>query len=201
MIQRATLIAFILLALFTGGVLFEAFYAPQSATSIEELLTQDISMPKNEEKYPNKQMRSGVSKDLWIANKEGGRLHHHIESPRSILTAVQKGSQIELTEQMINMRCFLQEKIEDDDGKLTQNIRYFQSSEGTYRYSDQLFNAHSVFLALYSLPGDTLTTTLDPSTAFLKGVADEVSLSFSNGSPNFQAEKFKAHIRPQEERR
>lgn len=141
-------------------------------------------------------MRSGVSKDLWVTGHDQKRIHHHIESPRSILTAVQKGSQIELTEQMINMRCFFQEKIEEEEGELRQNIRYLQSSEGVYHYSDHLFDAHSVFLALYTLPGDTLTTTLDPKTAYLRGVADDVSLSFSNGSPNFHAEKFKAQIRP-----
>ena len=141
-------------------------------------------------------MRSGVSKDLWTSGHDQKRLHHHIESPRSILTAIRKGNQIELTEQMINMRCFLQEKIEGDEGELHQNIRYLQSSEGVYRYSDRLFNAHSVFLALHTIPGDKLTTTLDPKTAYLKGVADDVSLSFSSGSPNFHAEKFKAQIRP-----
>lgn len=153
-------------------------------------------MPKQEEKYPNKQMRSGVSKDLWITGHNHQRLHHHIESPRSILTAVQKGSQMELTEQMINMRCYFQEKIEEEEGEVYQNIRYLQSSEGVYHYSDHLFDAHSVFLALYTLPGDTLTTTLDPKMAYLRGVADDVSLSFSDGSPNFHAEKFKAQIRP-----
>lgn len=196
MIKRATLVAFLLLAIFTTGAFFEAFYSTKGGESIEQVLTQDVSMPKNEEKYPNKQMRSGVSKDLWIANRENGRLHHHIESPRSILTAIQKGNQIELTEQMINMRCFFQEKIEEEDGEIRQNIRYLQSSEGTYHYSDQLFDAHSVFLALYNLPGNTLTTTLDPQAAFLRGVADDVSLTFSNGSPNFHAKKFKAQIRP-----
>jgi len=161
---------------------------------MEEILTQDVSMLKNEGKYPNKQMRSGVSKDLWLADQKSGRLHHHIESPRSILTAIQKEGHIELTEQMINMHCFSQEKIEEENGIFKQTIRYLESSEGTYHYADQLFDAHSVFLALYSLPGETLTLILDPKTAYLKGVADNVSLSFSDGAPNFRAEKFKAQI-------
>ena len=197
MIKRATLFAFFLLALFTGGVIFQAFYSPNGIKSIEETLTEDITMPKNEGKYPNKQMRSGVSKDLWISSSEKGRLHHHIESPRSILTAISHGNHIELVEQMIGMKCYFQEKIEEDNGVLTQNIRYLQSAEGTYRYTDHHFDAHSVFLALYRLPGETLSTKLDSNDAYLKGIAEEVSLSFSNGSPNFHAEKFKAQIRPQ----
>jgi hypothetical protein len=200
LIKRATFFAFLILILFTIGVIFEAFYSTKEIKNIEELLTQDVFMQKHEGKYPNKQMRSGVSKDLWITSHGQHRLHHHIESPRSILTAAEKGGQIELIEQMINMRCFFQEKIEEEEGKLRQNIRYLQSSEGIYHYSNHLFDAHSVFLALFTLPGDTLTTTFDPKTAYLRGVADNVSLSFSNGAPNFHAEKFKAQIRPHGDR-
>lgn len=197
MIKRATLFAALFLLLFTSGVIFKAFYSSKEIKSIEETLTEKISMPKNEEKYPNKQMRSGVSKDLWISDSGSMRLHHHIESPRSILTAIPHGNRIELVEQMIGMKCYFQEKIEDNDGVTVQSIRYLQSGEGTYRYTDHFFDAHSVFLALYRMPGEILTTNLDTNNAYLKGVAEEVTLSFSNGSPNFHAEKFKAQIRPQ----
>lgn len=197
MINRATFFACLFLILFTGGVIFKAFYSSKEVKSIEETLTEEISMPKHEEKYPNKQMRSGVSKDLWISDNGKERLHHHIESPRSILTAIPHGTRIELVEQMIGMKCYFQEKIEEDRGEIVQNIRYIQSEDGTYRYTDHYFDAHSVFLALYRIPGETLSTQLDTKDAYLKGIAEEVTLSFSDGSPNFHAEKFKAQIRPQ----
>lgn len=197
MIKRTTIIAFFLLVLFTGGVLFQAFYSFKEGGSIEEMLTQEISMPKHEEKFPNKQMRKGVAKDLWISNKDHVRLHHHIESPRSILTAIPHGNRVELIEQMIGMKCFFQEKLEKEEGEPMQQIRYLQSGEGTYRYTDHFFDAHSVFLALYRISGESLVTHLDADDAYLKGIAEEVSLSFSNGTPNFHAEKFKAQIRPQ----
>ena len=197
MIKRTTIIAFFVLILFTGGVLFQAFYSFKEGGSIEEMLTQEISMPKHEEKFPNKQMRKSVAKDLWISNKDHVRLHHHIESPRSILTAIPYGNRVELIEQMIGMKCFFQEKLEKEEGEPMQQIRYLQSGEGTYRYTDHFFDAHSVFLALYRMPGESLVTNLDADDAYLKGVAEEVSLSFSNGTPNFHAEKFKAQIRPQ----
>jgi len=197
LIKRTTIIAFFLLFLFTGGVLFQAFYSFKEGRSIEEMLTQEISMPKHEEKFPNKQMRKGVAKDLWISNKDHVRLHHHIESPRSILTAIPHGNRVELIEQMIGMKCFFQEKLEKEEGEPMQQIRYLQSGEGTYRYTDHFFDAHSVFLALYRISGESLVTHLDADDAYLKGIAEEVSLSFSNGTPNFHAEKFKAQIRPQ----
>ena len=178
-------------------MIFEAFYSSNEVKSIEETLTEEISMPKHEEKYPTKQMRSGVSKDLWISEKGTTRLHHHIESPRSILTAIPHENRIELVEQMMGMKCYFQEKLEDKGDEAIQSIRYLQSEEGTYRYTDHYFDAHSVFLALYRIPGETLTTHLDTKDAYLKGIAEEVTLSFSEGSPNFHAEKFKAQIRPQ----
>jgi len=197
LIKRATIFASLFLVLFTSGVIFEAFYSSKDVKSIEETLTEEICMPKHEEKYPNKQMRSGVSKDLWISEKGTTRLHHHIESPRSILTAIPHGNRIELVEQMIGMKCYFQERIDDEEGEVIQNIRYLQSEEGTYRYTDHYFDAHSVFLALYRLPGETLITHLDTKDAYLKGIAEEVSLTFSGGTPDFHAEKFKAQIRPQ----
>ncbi|WP_316356434.1 hypothetical protein [Candidatus Neptunichlamydia sp. REUL1] len=197
MIKRTTIIAFFILVLFTGGVLFQGFYSFKEGGSIEEMLTQEISMPKHEEKFPNKQMRKGVAKDLWISDKDHVRLHHRIESPRSILTAIPHGNRVELIEQMIGMKCFFQERLEKEEGEPMQQIRYLQSGEGTYRYTDHFFDAHSVFLALYRMPGESLVTHLDADDAYLKGIAEEVSLSFSNGTPNFHAEKFKAQIRPQ----
>ncbi|NRA89996.1 MAG: hypothetical protein HRU43_02550 [Simkaniaceae bacterium] len=197
MIKKTTLIAFFILTLFTGGVMYQAFYSSKYRESIEDLLTQEISMPEHEEKYPNKQMRKGVEKDLWIYDNSNARLHHHVESPRSILTAIPHGNRVELIEQMIGMKCYFQEKLEVEDGKQIQQVRYLESGEGTYHYTDHYFDAQSVFLALFRLPGSELSMRTDINEAYLKGVAEKVSLSFSDGSPNFQAEKFKAQIRPQ----
>lgn len=199
MIRRATFFGFVFLALFIGGVIFETFYSSKGGETIEEILTSHHSTPKNEEKYPSKQMRSHVSKDLWITDEEKGRLHHRIECPRSILTAIPAGNKTELVEQMIEMQCFFQEKIEKTEEGTFQHIRFLQSNEGTYHYSSHLFDANAVFLALYEMPGETLVKTLDPKTAFMQGVAGNVTLSLSEGAPNFHAEKFKAHIRPQQE--
>lgn len=197
MIKNTAIIAFFLLAIFTGGVLFQAFYSLEQGGSIEEMLTQEISIPKHEEKFPNEQIRTGVTKDLWMSDKEMVRLHHHIESPRSVLTAIPDGSHFKLVEQMIGMKCYFQEKLEEEGGELMQQIRYLQSEEGTYQYTDHFFNTKAVFLALYRLPGKTLLTDLSDNKAYLEGVAEGVSLSLSNGSPNFHAKKFKAEIHPQ----
>ena len=197
MLKQTTLIASLLLVLCCASILYKVIEHPSNGQRVEEILTQEMEMPQKETKYPTRQMRSGVSKDLWIHDAEMGRLHHHIESPRSILTVYSSDKHMHLIEQMIGMKCYLQEKVERDDRTLSQQIRYIESKEGTYRYSDHHFDAHSVFLALFRLPGDQLSTKLNIEEAFLRGVAREVSLSFSGDNPNFHAQNFKAHIRPQ----
>ncbi len=193
MIQKTTIFACIFLVLFTGGVFFRALYSPKSI-NIEETLTEEITLSQEEKKYPTKQVRKGVSKDLWVNDKEGTRLHHHIESPRSILTAISHGSRIELVEQMIGMECYFQEKLEEES---FQQIRYLRSEEGTYHYTGHFFDAPSVFLALYRLPGKTLPLSLPSDAAYLEGIAEKVSLSFSGASSSFHADKFKAEVSPQ----
>jgi len=191
MFQRTTIITFLLLTLVTGLSVFSVLKRSKTAP-----FPHEWKAPKQATLYPTKQMRSGVQKDLWIAN-DGFRLHHRMISPRSILTAYPKGENFEIIEEMQGMKCYLQEHIEKGENP-TQQIRFIESASGTYRYSDQHFEAHQVFLALFRMPGDTLETTLDFNDAFLKGVAQEVSLSFSEKSPDFHAEKFKAHIRPKQ---
>ena len=170
---------------------------PQEKKSARSLLTQQIKTPQEASEPPPQQIRTGVSKDLWITDETLERLHHHIESPHSILTIYNHGSHLELIEKMKGMKCYLQEKIESDTDTFIQQIRFIESTEGTYHYSDHHFNAPSVFLALFRMPGQTLFTDLKLDQAFLKGVAQEVSLSFAEDRPNFHAQKFKAHVLPQ----
>lgn len=187
MLKRTTLFSLLFLMAITGLSLFFVL-APSNMPLTEESLWGS----KEETLYPTRQMRSGVQKDIWVS-AQNGRLHHLIKSPRSVLTAIPKGKNFELVEEMLGMKCYLQENLENGH----QQIRFIESHSGTYYYLDQRFIARQVFLALFRLPGQELKTELDYSAAFLKGVAEEVSLSFSQDSPNFHAEKFKAHIRPE----
>jgi len=189
MLQRTTIITLIILVTLTGLSVYHTLTRDKF-----EAVKQEWKAPKEATCYPTKQMRSGVQKDLWMAD-DGLRLHHRMISPRSILTAYPKGENFELVEEMQGMKCYLQENIETGE-TMMQQIRFIESESGIYRYSDQHFDAHQVFLALFRLPGNQLTTHLDLDAAFLKGIAEEVSLSLAENSPDFQAEKFKAHIRP-----
>ncbi|MEM8728068.1 MAG: hypothetical protein AAGE99_05110 [Chlamydiota bacterium] len=197
MITRATIFASLFLTLFTSALIFGAFYFSKDLKSVEKVLTEEIRMAKEGETSPDKQLRSRVSKDLWFSENGATRLHYHIESPRSILTPIPDGNRLDLVEQMFGMKCYFQEKIDNKEGIVTQQIRYLESEEGIYRYTDHYFDAHSVSLALYRLPGETLTTDLDAKEAYLEGIAEGVTLSLAGETPDFHAEKFKAHIRAQ----
>jgi len=198
LIKRFTIFACLFLTLFTSTVFFKIFYSPKNPHETQEWLTKTTSNPKYQENFFNKQIRSGVSKDLWILEKGKQRLHHHVESPYSILTATPNANRIELVEQMLDMKCYFQEKIEEEKKHLIQNIRYFESKEGLYHYTNHSFTADSVFLRLHRIPGDILTTNLDLNEPYLKGLAENITLSFSEKLPRFHAEKFKAQVWAQE---
>lgn len=187
MLKLTTFLAFIFLFTLTS---LSIYYVAVRNISDENI--HKWTPPKEITSYPTKQIRTGVQKDLWISDN-GLRLHHQILSPQSILTAYPKGESFELVEDMHEMKCYLQEHIEPGE-KHMQQIRFIKSHSGTYRYSDQYFHAQQVFLALFKIPGNTLDTHLDFDTALLKGVAEKVSLSLAENSPNFHAEKFKAYI-------
>ena len=189
MLRRTTVLTLVVLFAVTGASVYHVLTRGSLETA-----EQERKAPKEATCYPTKQMRSGLQKDLWMTD-EGQRLHHRMISPRSILTAYPRGGNFELVEEMQSMKCYLQENIETGE-KTMQQVRFIESESGTYHYSDQHFATHQVFLALFRLPGNQLETRLDFDAAFLKGIAQDVSLSFSENSPNFHAEKFKAQIRP-----
>ncbi|HEY5259527.1 MAG TPA: hypothetical protein VIJ46_02685, partial [Rhabdochlamydiaceae bacterium] len=62
------------------------------------------------------------------------------------------------------------------------------------QHLSQEFLAHSVGLSLYRLPGHSLPLKTIHSTAFLKGIAKDVSFSISGKTPKFQATDFKASL-------
>jgi hypothetical protein len=192
MLKKTTIISFFLLFVMMAASFFLVLRAPSSRFACDKI---SHAIPNT---APTKQMRSGVVKEMWITEGER-RLHHRIESPRSILTALPKGNTFELIEQMQGIKCFFQEKIEDveETGELSQHLRFIESKEGTYIYSKHCFHAEQVFLALFQLPGEHLETKLDLNQAFLKGAAKEITFSLSHHGPSFHAEKFKAHIKPQ----
>ena len=86
----------------------------------------------------------------------------------------------------------MQEKL-STEGTEMQQVRYFEARNGIYQHLSQEFLAHSVALSLYRLPGHTLPLKTIHSTAFLKGIAKDVSFSISGKTQNLTTD-FKASL-------
>jgi hypothetical protein len=140
-----------------------------------------------------KQVRSGVCKDIWFTQEDSSRLHTRIESDISHLTLLPRDRKIDIIENLEHLRCWMQEKL-STEGTEMQQVRYFEARNGIYQHLSQEFLAHSVALSLYRLPGHTLPLKTIHSTAFLKGIAQDVSFSISGKTPKFQATDFKASL-------
>lgn len=144
------------------------------------------------------QMRQGVRKDIWFAQEDGSRLHYRIESASSLLTLVPNQNKVDVIENLEHIKCWMQDKLYSGEGKTMQQARYLEADQGSYHYLTQQFIAQSVALSLHRLPGHLLPASFDPKTAFLRGIAQDVSFSVSGKLPQFQAQHFKATLKPNE---
>ncbi len=140
------------------------------------------------------QNRQGVVKEIHFAQEDNSRLQYRIESESSLLTLKPEGSRFDLIEKLENMRCWMQDKIEQtpSQDKAVQQMRYLEAEEGLYCYTVQQFLAQSVTLSLYRLEGKELPTNLAKHAPFLRGVAQDVSFAVTGKTPQFQAQHFKA---------
>ena len=146
------------------------------------------------------QTRSDVRKDIWTAEEDHKRLHYRIESKSSILKLVPGEKKAELVENLQDIKCWMQDKLYTGSSQNApmQQVRYLEADRGTYRYSAQQFDARTVSISLLRLPGHRLSFDVGAQDAFLKGIAQRVSFSISDGTPQFQAQNFKASIKGNE---
>ena len=92
----------------------------------------------------------------------------------------------------------MQDKLYLEAEQPFQQVRYLEADEGTYRYTSQQFDASQVSLSLMRLAGHQLSFNYNSKDAFLRGIAQDVSFSISEGTPQFQAQQFKASLRGSE---
>lgn len=151
------------------------------------------------------QTREGVRKDIWTTEANNVRMHYRIESKSSILKLTPRESKMELVENLQGIKCWMQDKLlltsesqSGFQGTPLQQIRYLEANEGSYRYNTQQFEASSVSLSFLRLPGHVLMFDVGPKDAFLRGIAQNVTFSISEGVPLFQAQNFKASIKGSE---
>ncbi len=144
------------------------------------------------------QTRCGVRKDIWVAEEPSTRLHYRIESRFSVLKLLPGQSKTDIIENLSGITCWMQDKLYLEAEQPFQQVRYLEADEGTYRYTSQQFDASQVSLSLMRLAGHQLSFNYNSKDAFLRGIAQDVSFSISEGTPQFQAQQFKASLRGSE---
>lgn len=200
MFKKAILTTSVFTALVSLGWIFNLIYP--SFDQMEEyrhLKKAGKVMASTTPQESTRQYRNGVRKDLWLAQPDQSRLHDRIESANSILTLIPCDDKLDIVENLKQLKCWMQDKLYNQNGLPMQQMRFFVADEGLYQYSTQKFTAKSVALSVFRLPGTQLLTQIDPSKAFLQGIAQDVSFSIAEKNPQFQAQHFKANLIAQEE--
>lgn len=196
MFKKAFVSTLFLLILAVGSILYYCFYVfPKDVKNYEEYLEKNLKKDSQKKTASHtEQLRKGIQKDIWRLN-ENTRLHYQIQAATSTLSLTPSGNTFFMQETMDNILCLIQEKLyENRNHHPMQQLKSFHADHGLYDFNSHYFVAETVFLDFYSLPGHGLPKTLDPDTAFLKGLAKAVSFTLSERGPCFQAEKFKAQM-------
>lgn len=138
------------------------------------------------------QNRGGVCKDLWIVQADGTRLHDRIESASSVLVLTPINDHLDIIEHLNQIHCSMQDRFEERNGKMMQQIRCFEALSGIYQYSTNRLTAQNVSLSLFRLPGSDLPSSFSSTNSYLRGIAQDVSFAIAGKASQFQAKQFKA---------
>jgi hypothetical protein len=181
MLVKACFIAFILWAV-AATSLFPLFFHIEESDKIAYLAftAKEAPLPKAQNHY-----RDGVTKDLFLY-KEGERKHVQIKSATSHLAYSPKEQA--LIEDLFQIQCLIEEG--------EKRIQKLESERGVYSYKDLSFNADEVEITLFNAKEDPFESPSTPTTTFLNGTAQKLSLSMKEGF-SLRTKKFKAHINNQ----
>lgn len=200
MFKRAILFTSLFMAVLTFGWLFKLVYFSKANIAIyKSVLYSGRAIAKATKDKKTHQNRSGVRKDLWLSQVDRTRLHYRIDSKSSVLTLLPIDDKVDIIENLQQIQCWMQDKLYTQGSAPMQQMRFFEADQGTYQYSSQKFTANSVALSLFRIPGIQLPTVVDPRTAFLRGIAQDVSFSVAGKTTQFQAQRFKATLLSQQE--
>ncbi len=124
-----------------------------------------------------------------------------LESAKSDVSLIQNGNSVEFVEQLYEMVCTMQEKINDvanssaaqeaPDADYYQLIRRIEAKKAIYRYKHRYLVADQVKLTRYRLPGKYWIENLSSCKPFMEGQAQSIQLTFSK-EPLFKAQGFQA---------
>ncbi len=132
------------------------------------------------------QFREGVNKEILYCDGDPRKIS--ISSPRSELFFFRSGSKLEVIEELENVHCMIQERLDyQPDGTPYQKVYTLDSSHASYNYSTHTLTAAHAKICRYTLPGHTVTSTypsLPPTTV---AEAKQAHLILDQGQCHLQA--------------
>jgi hypothetical protein len=195
MFKTMAFLTTLVVTLLAWGWIFKILHLSSSDIQfLERVKKKGKAIATSLQTQSTEQYRVGVRKDLWLTQEDRSRLHYRIESQKSTLTLVPINDKLDMIENLQQIHCWMQDKIYKQGDEMMQQIRFFEATDGTYRYSEERFAANDVALSLFRLRGTDLPYITDPSKAFLRGVAQDVSFSVVGKTTRFQAGRFKASL-------
>lgn len=197
-LEKATLISVVSIIVCACGALFQLAYIHQSdLAAYQEFLHQAKPVAKASPSTSS-QKREGVRKDIWFTQEDRSRLHYRIQSEASTLTLLPVDDKLDIVENLESIQCWMQDKLYTADGLPMQQMRFFKANAGTYQYTTQQLVAQAVTLSVFRQAGHVIPLQLSPRSAFMQGVAKDVSFSVAGSHPQFRAEQFRATLMPRE---
>lgn len=179
------------MGLLGAGLLFLYLFYPQAGDT--EAFQRILSQHGMQERVDAhgllsycEQFREGINKEIVYC--DGNPRKIWISSPRSELFFFRSGSKLEVIEELEDVHCMIQERLEyQQDGTPYQRVCTLDSSHASYNYSTHTLTAAQAKIRRYTLPGHTLTSTypsLPPTTV---AEAKQAHLIIEKGRCNLQA--------------
>ena len=196
MLNRFTLlISMILIGFFSVVLFFVVKTRKEEVLVYKNYLIEQKKITKEPLSSVIQQVRENVHKDIWYTQDDQTRLQYKIESPFSLLILSPSEGKIEVEEQLLDISCWMQEKIFEKEGELFQSVRFLQAKQGIYHYHQQKFQAENADISFFTYKGQELPLFCSDTPPFLRGRAKKIEISAEGKVPHFQAHEFQANLK------
>ncbi|MDR2539268.1 MAG: hypothetical protein LBC45_01385 [Chlamydiales bacterium] len=140
------------------------------------------------------QIRSKVTKDIWLTQDDNSRLHHRMASHSSLLILKPNEGKLKLIEELDQIHCLIQERLYYSDGLAMQQVRLLEANSGKYYFLEKQLLSQGVSFSVYKLQTHTLPQEILFISPIFSGNAENISLITSGKTPELQAKGFIAHM-------
>lgn len=197
MLKQATFIGCVLIAIIT--LVWGSFFLrirPIDKSKVLNLLERQMQSKTGFLSASQKRLK--VTKDIWFSQDDNSRLHHRIKSKSSLLVLKPHGEKLKLIEELNQIHCLMQERIYYNNELPMQQVRLLKASSGEYHFSEKQLLSQGVSISIYKLNTHSLPQEILSTLPIFSGNAENISLTISGKTPEFQAKGFMAHIYPKD---